>query len=142
MNDIIGTIEVEVKPTEDHMKVEKAISNFFTYTSSNTISKRGETFLIAKINGRNGLNKFYERLRQERILNSARKILIRGLQGNSITFCLNKQVAYVNHISFCEPMAESPLGPIRVKIVCENPRALIDWLTLRNIWAEKLGPRE
>jgi predicted RNA binding protein with dsRBD fold (UPF0201 family) len=28
-------------------------------------------------------------------------------------------------------VAESPLGPIRVKIKCENPRQLIDWLAPR-----------
>ena len=133
MNDITGTIEVEVKPTEDPKKVEKAIRNFFTYTSLENVPRHGEGFLIARIEGKWGLLKFYERLRQERILNAARKALIRGLKGNSITFCLNKQVAYVNHISFCEPVAESPLGPIRVEIRCDNPRELIDWLTLRTI---------
>lgn len=131
MNEITGTITVEIKPTEDSKKVEEAISNFFNYTSLNTVPKLEKNYLIAKIEGREGLIKFYERLRQERILNVARKVLIKGLIGNSITFYLNKQVAYVNHISFCEPKNESPLGPIRVEIRCDDANQLINWLTMR-----------
>jgi predicted RNA binding protein with dsRBD fold (UPF0201 family) len=133
VGNVTGFIEAEVKPTEDQKKVEKAIQNFFTYTSLESVPKHGEKLLIARIKGREGLLKFFERLRQERILNAARKIMIKGLKGKSITFCLNKQVAYVNHISFCEPVAESSLGPIRVNIGCDNPRELIDWLTQRTV---------
>jgi hypothetical protein len=42
---------------------------------------------------------------------------------------LNKQVAFAGHVSFSKEVAESPLGPIKVKIESENPRDLIDWLT-------------
>jgi len=34
----------------------------------------------------------------------------------------------VGHISFSEPVGESPLGPIRVEVRCEDPRELINWL--------------
>ena len=74
------------------------------------------------------LRKFHDLLRREMILDAARAVLLRGLQGNTITFHLNKQVAYVGHISFSQPVGESPLGPIRVEIRCDDPRGLIDWL--------------
>ncbi len=83
MNEITGTITVEIKPTENSKKVEKAVNNFFNYTSLNTVPKLGKNYLIARIEGREGLIKFYERLRQERILDVARKVLIKGLRGNS-----------------------------------------------------------
>jgi hypothetical protein len=75
-----------------------------------------------------GLTKLYNLLRRERIRDAARGVLFKGFNGTSITFYLNKQVAYAGHISFCEPVAESPLGPIKVEIKCEKPRELIDWL--------------
>jgi predicted RNA binding protein with dsRBD fold (UPF0201 family) len=40
-------------------------------------------------------------------------------------------VAVAGHVSFCEEVAESPLGPLRVTVDCEDPRLLIDWLTGR-----------
>ena len=129
INNIAGTITVEIKPTENSKKVEKAISNFFNYTSLNTVPKLEKNYLIAKIEGREGLTKFNERLKQEKILNIAKKVLIKGLRGKSIIFYLNKQVAYVNHISFCEQKNESPLGPIRVEIRCDDTNQLINWLT-------------
>jgi len=55
-------------------------------------------------------------------------VLFKGLNENSITFYLNKQVAYAGHVSFCQPVAESPLGPIKVQILCDKPKDLIDWL--------------
>lgn len=131
INHIAGTITVEIKPTENSKKIEKAISNFFNYISLNTVSKLGKNYLIAKIEGRDGLIKFNERLRQERILNVAKTVLSKSLRENSITFYLNKQVAYVNHISFCEQTNESPLGPIRVEIRCDDASQLINWLTMR-----------
>jgi predicted RNA binding protein with dsRBD fold (UPF0201 family) len=73
--------------------------------------------------------RFYDLLRRERILDAARKVLFRGIQGKKIVFYLNKQVAYVGHISFSQPYGESPLGPIRVEIQCDDPQSLIDWLT-------------
>jgi predicted RNA binding protein with dsRBD fold (UPF0201 family) len=131
MNELIGTITVDINPTENAKKIEQAISNFFVYTSLNIIPKLEKKYLIARIDGRAGLLKFYERLRQERILNVARKVMIQGLSGNSITFYLNKQVAYVNHLSFCEPKSESPLGPISVEIRCDDANQLINWLTMQ-----------
>ena len=131
MNEISGIITVEINPTENSEKIEIAINNFFDYTSLNAVSKLEKNYIIAEIEGREGLTKFSERLRQERILNIARKILINSVSGNSITFYLNKQVAYVNHISFCEPESESPLGPIRVELRCDDPNQLINWFTTK-----------
>jgi predicted RNA binding protein with dsRBD fold (UPF0201 family) len=54
-----------------------------------------------------------------------------GIRGKTISFCLNKQVAFAGHVSFSEEVAESPLGPIRVTIESENPSQLIDWLASR-----------
>ncbi|MCK5563505.1 hypothetical protein KAI30_04965, partial [Candidatus Bathyarchaeota archaeon] len=82
----------------------------------------------AKTEGMEGLAKLYNLLRRERIRDAARRVLFKGLRGSSITFYLNKQVAYAGHISFCQPVAESPLGPIKVQITCDKPKELIEWL--------------
>ena len=131
MNQITLKIEVEVNLTEDLEKVKTAVQNLFSYPSIESTSRKQGDLLIIKAEGKDGLNKFFALLRQERILNAARKVFFGGLGGNLIIFYLNKQAAYVKHISFCSPVGESPLGPIKVEIICDNPKELIDWLAPR-----------
>lgn len=121
-------IQVEVNPTEDTYKVRQAVENIFS--NLNFGEKQQNTFnlLIAQGKGFETLAKFSHLLRRERIRNAARAVLRQGLRGNVLTFFLNKQVAYAGHISFCEPMAESSLGPIKVQIKSGDPRKLIEWL--------------
>lgn len=128
MDEIETLIEAEVNPTEDIEKVKAAIENVFGTVKYEVKEFHKGKLLIAKAKGIRGLTKFYNLLRRERIRNAARTVLFEGANEKSITFYLNKQVAYVGHISFCKPVAESPLGPIRVQIKCENPKELIDWL--------------
>ena len=83
--------------------------------------------------GPDALTRLKNLLRRERIRAAARAVLLSGIDRNTVSFCLNKQVAYVGHLSFCQEEAESPLGPIKVKIESENPRRLIDWLISENV---------
>ncbi len=122
-------VEADVNPTEDLEKVETAIMNIFP-TASITVTSGGATQrLVAAIESLEGVAELRRRFQQERILAAARRVLRRGIQGQFITFYLNKQVAYVERISFCEPTGESPLGPLEVTIQCDEPRDMIDWLT-------------
>lgn len=72
-------------------------------------------------------------LRRERILDAARKMMLRGMEGSTVTFCMNKQVAHAGHISFCRPAGESPMGPITFCISDDDPYSLIEWLATRTI---------
>ncbi len=128
MNEIDIHVEAEINPTEDLEKVKRAVENIFGSLEFEVKPRRRGSVLIAKAKGINGLTKLYNLLRRERIRDAARGVLFDGLSEKSITFYLNKQVAYVGHISFSKPVAESPLGPIKVQIRCDNPRELIEWL--------------
>ena len=89
--------------------------------------------MVAEAEGQGALEKFHNLLRRERIRSAARPVLFEGIDKKTISFCLNKQVAYAGHISFSKEVNESPLGPIKVKITCENPRELVEWLVPRNL---------
>ena len=121
-------VEVEVNPTEDLDKVKGAVEKILGSLEFETRSRDSGTLLISKAKGINGLTKLRDLLRRERIRAAARRVFFGGLDEKSIVFYLNKQVAYVGHISFSKPTAESPLGPIRIQIQCDNPRELIEWL--------------
>ncbi len=131
MDEITIQVEVEINPTEDPEKVKRAVENLLGNAEFEIKQQRQGSLLVAKAEGMDGLTKFYNLLRRERIRDATRRVLFGGLSGKSIAFYLNKQVAYVGHVSFSQPTAESPLGPIKVQIQCDNPRELIEWLAPR-----------
>jgi len=131
MNTIAAQVEAEINLTENPEKVKLAVENVFGQVQFEfQTRKRGSTLLV-RTTGIEGLAKLYNLLRREHIRDAARSVLFKGIEGDNITFYLNKQVAYAGHLSFSEPTGESPLGPIKVTITCDNPRELIDWLAPR-----------
>jgi predicted RNA binding protein with dsRBD fold (UPF0201 family) len=132
MDEIAVRVETEVNFTEDEEKVERAVANVFDNVSIGTKPSYRGSVLVAEAEGREALVKFRRLLSLDRIRDAARKVFFGGLRGNAIRFCLNKQVAFAGHVSFCEEVAESPLGPLRVTVECEDPRLLIDWLASRS----------
>jgi len=128
MDEIEVQIEAEINPTEDEAKVKRAVENVFSNLEFEVKPLRRGSLLTARTKGTDGLTKLYNLLRRERIRDAARKVLYDGMRERSIIFYLNKQVACAGHISFSQPVAESPLGPIKVEIKCDNPKEIIDWL--------------
>lgn len=131
MDEIDTQIEVEINPTEDPEKVKRAVENIFGQVTFEIKPQHRGSLLTADAKGLDGLTKLQNVLRRERIRSAARRVFYEGSHENSITFYLNKQVAFAGHISFSQPVAESPLGPIKIEIHCDNPSELIDWLTPR-----------
>jgi predicted RNA binding protein with dsRBD fold (UPF0201 family) len=133
MDEVSVYVEVEINPTESIDKVKLAIENIFGNVQVKVQSMHKGSLLTAEANGLESLTKFYNLLRRERIRDAARGVFFEGLDGRTIAFCLNKQVAFAGHISFSKEVAESPLGPIKVRIKCDNPRGLIDWLVQKTV---------
>ena len=132
MEEIAVRVETEINLTEDEEKVEKAVANVFDNLSIAVTPSYNGSVLRAEAKGLEALVKFRILLSLDRIRDAARKVFFGGLRDRAIRFCLNKQVAFAGHVSFCEEVAESPLGPLRVTIECEDPRLLIDWLAERS----------
>jgi predicted RNA binding protein with dsRBD fold (UPF0201 family) len=131
MEEVTIRVETEVNPTEAEEKVKTAVANMFGDISTQTTSSYRGGILTAEAKGQEALIKLRNLLRMDRVRDAARKVLFGSLRGETISFCLNKQVAFAGHVSFSEEVAESPLGPLKVIIECENPRQLIDWLAPR-----------
>ncbi len=128
MVEVTVHVEAEINPTESEDKVKAAVTNVLG-NASITIKPSGKAdTLTAEAKGQDSLFKLRNILRTDRIRDAARKALFHSIRGNTISFCLNKQVAFAGHISFSEETAESPLGPIRVTIETDNPQQLIEWL--------------
>lgn len=125
-------VQTELHPTEDESKVAKALFNVTGVQSYKKYVEGGRGFIVQEGN-LSMLSRLRVLLRRERILDAARRVLFSGVEGSTITFHINKQVAYAGHVSFCMPEGESPLGPITFHIKTENPKALIDWLATKTI---------
>lgn len=131
MDEVTIHVETEVYPTETEEKVKRAVTNLFgSLALKNKPSYQGSV-LTAEAKGQETLVKFRNVLRNDRVRDAARRVLVGSLRCGPISFCLNKQVAFAGHVSFSEEVAESPLGPLKVMIECETPRRLIDWLAPR-----------
>ena len=125
----IVTAESLVNPTEDPSKVERALHNLFPYAPVKRTNLADDVIkLEVGGNGLEFLSTLRSLIKQERIRSAARRILLNGMHGNQIRFYLNKQAAFVGRVSFCEPVGESPLGPISIRIEAMDPLRVVDFL--------------
>ena len=128
MDDVKVYVETEINPTELEEKVKRAIENVFGNIPTELKPLSKGNLLTAEAEGIESFTKLYNLLRRERIRDATRTVLYEGIDSKTIVFFLNKQVAYAGHVSFSKETAESPLGPIKVKVTCKNPKEFIDWL--------------
>lgn len=128
MVEVTVIIETEVNPTEDEEKVRQAINNVVdNATITVKPAARGST-LTAEAKGQESLVKLRNILHNDRVRDAARRLLFKSIRGETLSFYLNKQVAYAGHVSFCEETAESPLGPLRFRIETDDAQQLVEWL--------------
>jgi len=124
--------ESPVNPTEDVEKVERALRNLFPSGQIERISS-GDEIVRLRVHGNDleFLNKLRNLIKQQRIRSAARSIMYGRTSGNRTSIYLNKQAAFSGRVSFCEPVGESPLGPISLEIHSDRPEDVIDYLASR-----------
>jgi len=126
------TAEANLNPTEDEAKVRRALLNIFPEAKAEKITKPDGVELIM-VNGSSMgfLGAFRRLLKQDKIRDTARKVLLARIEGERIIICLHKQAAFAGHASFCAPVGESPQGPITIRIETPTPEAVVDYLTAK-----------
>lgn len=120
-------VQARVHPTEDLEKVQQAVRNIFPKVDFQ-VSEIGEAkyLLSGKADGLEPLEAIRDLLRRQQIRGAARSVFFAGLRGNTIRVHLNKQVAFVNKVSFCSEEGESPLGPITLEVDARDAIQVID----------------
>jgi predicted RNA binding protein with dsRBD fold (UPF0201 family) len=118
-------VEATVNPSERTQKVIDAITNLFARCSPE-LSYRSK--VLGRAVGSDSLARLYEQVRSRSAMGVLRRMLLDNRAGDSTWFLLNKQAATSGIAAMIEDEQESPLGPIRVTITCEELDALIDWL--------------
>lgn len=125
---VTARIFCNVFPSEDPEKVRDAILNIFPDA---VLEKTDKGF-----KGEASMNKFCSQIRKQKILDSTRSVMFKGIRGNRIILDLNKQVAVVGKISFTEQ--RTILGTIQVIIECEDAESLIDTIAPRTVDGEEV----
>ena len=117
------TIEVSVytsiRPTERVEKVVLAIEKIFPGLIMDIRDDRIDAY-----DGPDALQAFHKLLREQRILDTARSVMLAGRVGDAVQFRLNKQAAFMGKVSF--PPDEEPLGSLHVQI--KGGKRIVDWL--------------
>jgi len=108
-----------VRPTERVEKVASAIENIFPGMVMDIRADRIEAY-----DGLESLKNLHKLLREQSILDTARGVMLRGRVGETISFQLNKQAAFMGIVSF--PPEEEALGSLHVQII--GGERIIDWL--------------
>jgi len=120
---IVIKITSPVFPTEPEEKVREAIEHIFPGANLHMVKKKG---FVDMLEGTASLDRLHELLREEKILDTARKSMFKDIEEHELSFQLSKQAAFVGHVNFLDQNV--PLGGIYVNIECSDPRHLIDWL--------------
>lgn len=118
-------MEASVNPSEDPQKVIGAVENVIERCSPEF---RYGSRVIGRAAGSEPLSLLYEQVRSRSAMGVLRRMLLDNRAGDSTWFLLNKQAATAGIAAIVEDEQESPLGPIRVTISCEELDTLIDWL--------------
>jgi len=121
-------VSCPVCPSEDQEKVRDAVLNIFPDASLERTDRGFE--------GKAGTDCFCNLVRKQKILDSTRSMMFKGIRGGSITIHLNKQVAVVGKISFTEP--RTILGTLAVTFETDDPESTIDKIAPRTVDGEEV----
>ena len=123
-------VSCPVNPSEDPAKVRRAVESIFP--DAEVSEEEGLLRGTAP-----SLDHFSKQIRRQRILDTARSVMLKGRRGRSRTvFHLSKQVAFVGKVSFSEERAL--LGPIRVEVEDPELDALIETVAPETVDGEEV----
>jgi len=124
------TVRCPVNPSEDEEKVRGAVLSIFPDADLSLED--------GMLSGAATLDRFHRMIRNQRILDATRSVLIRNMRGNATWMNLNKQVATVGKVSFAD--RNPVLGAIEVMIRDDDIQALIDRLAPVTVDGEEVHP--
>ena len=120
-------ITAPVFATELEERVRKAVSGLFPDAQiearKDPGTRQGSDLRATSTD----IETFATKLRDQKIRDTARGVLRDSVVGNDISFYLGKQAAFAGKVNLTE--GDSLLCDIRGTIRCDDPGAVIDWLT-------------
>ncbi|MHA2169609.1 MAG: hypothetical protein ACXAB7_06915 [Candidatus Kariarchaeaceae archaeon] len=117
--------EARVNATEKNETIEELLRLFIE--GDVMIDKRFDgTFLVIRNSNEDALQIFGELVRQNRLLDTIRKRLIKSITGNVTALYFNRQAAAMGRLSLIDINDNPPLGPIALQIVSDGLQSIIN----------------
>lgn len=120
-------LAASVAPSEDPAKVRTAMVNVLG--DSACAFEEGAKGLRATSVDPKSIRKLHDQLRDRHVRGAARRLLLSGREGDTVTVMLNRQAAFSGVLALCGSAAESPLGPLYLTIESKEMDAIVQWLT-------------
>jgi uncharacterized protein len=120
-------LRASVAPSEDPQKVLAAMQQVLGDCDFSV--EMGSASIRLLSTSPRCLQKLRDQLRDRHVRDAARRLMLRLLDGPTLTVMINRQAATVGVIALCTSATESPLGPLTLEVESDAPLRLIDWLT-------------
>ena len=104
-------ISCRINPTESPEKVRRALTNLFGEIEL----METEDMFTAELEGYLSLRELRAKIAQDKIKTTLSNVLTRWIDGNRLSFGLNRQAAYAGHVSLTLEN-EASMGPIQVLV--------------------------
>ncbi len=126
-------ISARVYPSESEDRVLRAMRNLVPFEESmDEVELRQDSccrVISVTLEGIEPLLKLRDSLRNNKVLDTARMLLVKGMAGRSTRIKLHKQAAYLGRVRLCSSDEESPLGAIDLDIEFNcTPELFLDWM--------------
>lgn len=123
--------QMPIFPTEDEKCLINSLENLFPDME---IEINDEKKIL--IGNGNSVENFSELLKRQRIRDTARTIMVRGINGDKTRFKLNKQAVVAGKINFVGAREPQVLGEISVTITGTNINELIDEIAESTVYED------
>ncbi|MHA1728376.1 MAG: hypothetical protein ACTSWY_06555 [Promethearchaeota archaeon] len=121
--------ELIFHPTEIPDKLKTVLENLVGQGKEIKLVEKGDDqYYSVDVEGLGGVQNLYRGLREQLIVQSARKILTAKMDSDGVSFMLNKQALLMRKFHFCFKPDESPMGPVWVRIESDSIERLLDYL--------------
>lgn len=124
---VVCEASARINPTEDLKVLERALKQIVYSDVPVQLATENETLRMNFL-GLRGLTKLKEQSAARRVRGVLRRLILSEYRSGEVTLMLNRQALTQGIIAFVESEAESPLGPVYLKIACNDVKWLIDFL--------------
>ncbi|MHA1687254.1 MAG: RNA-binding domain-containing protein [Candidatus Heimdallarchaeaceae archaeon] len=128
------SIKIPLFPTETKEKVLKCFERLLgSIPKVSEIEEHSTLYLVADNVPIKKLEKIFNLIREQQILDTVRNCADIDYSTNSLIFYLHKQALYSGKIAIITSDTTSPLGQVELHIRNKDPKEILDWIAPKTV---------